>query len=459
MVFSSISFIFIILPVFLVLICVAKITKSSNFRNISLLVVSLIFYFWGEAGNIIILIVLGLLNYKLGLLLEQLKRPKLYISIGIVLNILLLIYYKYSFWLLSFILPKYENKKLIIPLGISFFTFHAISYIIDVYRKTTKPSKKLSDFLTYFCMFPHLVAGPIVRYSNIKKDLNNSGPNLELFIFGMYRFLLGLNKKVIISNFASIIATNAFRMSSTGSLQFFDSWIGIIGYTIQIYFDFSGYSDMAIGLAAMAGFRFDENFNRPYSSLGMRDFWKRWHISLSSWLLDYLYIPLGGNKKTKLVTYINLILVFVICGIWHGANFTFLIWGLWHGSFIILERVIKDKLKIFPFIIIKIYTFLVIIIGWVFFRAENLNEALIYLKIMFSFSLGEVTFINLTLPFSILLVGCFLCLLPDKYIPAHKFSKSNQISSIGYLVQVILAILSISLLLSGLRNPFIYFNF
>jgi len=225
------------------------------------------------------------------------------------------------------------------PLGISFFTFHAISYLVDIHRKDIKPARSVADFFAYFCMFPHLVADPIVRYAQIREQISGRRPDRELFNFGVYRFLLGLNKKVIIANSVSVIADTAFTNNMLGSgLGMMDAWVGIAAYTIQIYFDFSAYSDMAIGLAAMPGFRFEENFRRPYSSASIKEFWRRWHISLSSWFRDYLYIPLGGNRKGNLVSFCNLIIVFFLCGLWHGANLTFIIWGLWHGGFLVIER-------------------------------------------------------------------------------------------------------------------------
>ena len=254
------------------------------------------------------------------------------------LNIFLLFCCKYVCWVISLILPFLELKQPKLPLGISFFTFHAISYLIDIRRGVIQPAKNAVDFLTYFCMFPHLVAGPIVRYAQVQHELTRRGPDASLFSYGVFRFLMGLNKKVLIANSVAGIADAAFVLSSQGNLHFLDAWLGIAAYTVQIYFDFSGYSDMAIGLAAMAGFHFEENFNRPYSSSSIREFWRRWHISLSSWLRDYLYIPLGGSRGSVLSTYRNQLVVFFICGLWHGADMTFIVWGLWHGIFLIVER-------------------------------------------------------------------------------------------------------------------------
>jgi alginate O-acetyltransferase complex protein AlgI len=347
-----------------------------------------------------------------------------------------------------------------IPLGLSFFTFHAFSYIVDVYRRQIAPAKTALDFLTYFCMFPHLVAGPIVRYAQVQDDLSARGPDKELFAFGMYRFLLGLNKKVIIANSVAVMADSAFSMSGLGNLHFFDAWLGIMAYAIQIYFDFSAYSDMAIGLAAMAGFRFAENFRRPYSSASIREFWRRWHISLSSWLRDYLYIPLGGSKGTSKATYRNLLLVFFLCGLWHGADVTFILWGLWHGLFLIIERLPTGRiLERLPAVFSRGYTLIVVLVGWVFFRAENINAAEAYLKNMFTFSLSPVTLTYHTTALIALLAGVTLSLAPDRYFPDPTALKAASFPIIMFYVQIALMIISISLLMTGARNPFIYFNF
>lgn len=346
------------------------------------------------------------------------------------------------------------------PLGISFFTFHAIRYLIDVYRRHIPPAKNALDFLTYFCMFPHLVAGPIVRYAQVKDDLGARGPDKELFAFGMYRFLVGLNKKVIIANSVAVMADSAFSMSTVGTLHFFDAWLGITAYAVQIYFDFSGYSDMAIGLAAMAGFRFEENFLRPYSSASIREFWRRWHISLSSWLRDYLYIPLGGSRHGEFATYRNLLLVFFLCGLWHGADVTFILWGLWHGVFLVLERLpVGRMLERLPGILCRGYTLLVVLVGWVFFRAENIGAAGTYLSDMFTVSFAPVALSYHATACVALVAGTVLCLLPDRFFPAPTSRMAGSFPASAYWLQALLAVLSVALLLIGARNPFIYFDF
>lgn len=460
MVFASLVFIFFVLPLFLALDSSARAFKSVPLRNVVLLFMSLLFYTWGESANVLILFALGVLNYIAGNYLPKSKNPRLWLGVFIAVNLAVLVGFKYTFWVVSFILPEVSAKKVSMPLGISFFTFHAISYLIDIYRRQISPAKSALDFLTYFCMFPHLVAGPIVRYAQVQDDLSARGPSRELFAFGMYRFLLGLNKKVIIANSVATIADSAFSMSSLGTLHFFDAWLGIIAYALQIYFDFSGYSDMAIGLAAMAGFHFEENFRRPYSSFSIRDFWRRWHISLSSWLRDYLYIPLGGSRYGSLSTYRNLLLVFFLCGLWHGADVTFVLWGLWHGLFLVLERILPGKgVEGLPNIITRVYTLVIVLIGWVFFRAENIGAAGTYLKDMFTPSFSPLALTYHTTAFMAVLVGTALCLAPDRLFPDPTSRKAGNFPAIALYAQSVLAVVSVALLLGGARNPFIYFDF
>ena len=460
MVFSSLSFIFVILPLFLVCDHLARKLGNTFARNMALLGVSLLFYIWGEAANVLLLLALGVINYFGANRLHSSKGPSLLIIL-IALNLLVLFTVKYAFWLIGLVDPELMKKPIRMPLGISFFTFHAISYLIDVQRKTIQPARNTGDFLTYFCMFPHLVAGPIVRFAQVQNELAGRGPDKDLFAFGIYRFLVGLNKKVIIANSVSILADSAFTMAPNGHLYGLDAWVGILAYTIQIYFDFSGYSDMAIGLAAMAGFRFEENFKRPYSSRSLRDFWRRWHISLSSWLRDYLYIPLGGSRHGTAATYRNLFLVFFLCGLWHGANFTFVVWGIWHGLFLILERLPLGKaIDKMPLALARLYAMLIVIIGWVFFRADNLGAAVHYISIMFGAEgAGEFTLGYHAAALAALAAAMLLCILPDKMFPSPGSRTPTKFSFGFYGVQALLAVLSIRLLLINARNPFIYFNF
>jgi alginate O-acetyltransferase complex protein AlgI len=422
----------------------------------------MVFYTWGESTNVLLLLLLGLINYLGGQFLSTSKHARISLACFIALNLFVLIGYKYAFWLLTMVMPGISSEKqILLPLGISFFTFHAISYLIDIYRRDIMPAKSGIDFLAYFCMFPHLVAGPIVRFSQIENEIYARGPDKSLFSFGMYRFLVGLNKKVIIANTVSVMADTAFSMSDVGNLHFFDAWLGIMAYAIQIYFDFSGYSDMAIGLAAMAGFRFKENFHRPYSSASIQEFWRRWHVSLSTWFRDYLYFPLGGSRGSSLSTYRNLLIVFLVCGLWHGAEITFILWGLWHGTFLIFERISSVRIVInkIPKLITRCYTLIVVLIGWVLFRAENIEHAGIYLCDLFSFSLAPIALLYHKKACIALLAGILICLLPDRVIPQPTSSNEDDYPMVLYGFHIVLGTLSLSFLMSMVRNPFIYFNF
>jgi alginate O-acetyltransferase complex protein AlgI len=459
MVFASLAFIFIILPLFLAGDFINRPVQATAWRNIWLVIVSLLFYLWGEAANVFLLLGLGLINYWAGRGLSGSRRPRLWLALFVAVNLGVLVGFKYAGWLAALLGLAWPGGRSSLPLGISFFTFHAISYLVDIYRRQIEPAETALDFLTYFCMFPHLVAGPIVRYAQVHHDLDRRGPDRELFSFGFYRFLLGLNKKVLIANSVAGLADSAFTLSRLGHLQAPDAWLGILAYTIQIYFDFSGYSDMAIGLAAMAGFRFEENFKRPYSSVSMREFWRRWHISLSSWLRDYLYLPLGGSRGAMLTTGRNLLLVFFLCGLWHGADTTFIAGGLWHGLFRLIERPLAGRLEKMPAWLARVYVWVVVLIGWIFFRAENMSAVFSYLGKMFTFSLAPVTLAHYWAALAALMVGMFLCLLPDKYLPAPSSRQPGAYPAGLYGLQAALAVVSIALLLKGARNPFIYFNF
>lgn len=458
MVFSSISFVFFIFPLFLIADSLARYFGNSIWRNTVLLAVSLLFYTWGESINLVLLLAMGFLNYYGGRRILQSSRPKLVTGLLVTFNLLSLIIFKYSAWLVSLFYSPAQDWRISLPLGISFFTFHAISYILDVYRKDIEPARTGLNFMTYFCMFPHLVAGPIVRYRQVQNELDKRADSRDLFNFGMYRFLLGFNKKIIIANSVAPLADAAFLSTQAGS--FGDVWLGIAAYAVQIYFDFSAYSDMAIGLAAMAGFRFEENFKRPYSATSVRDFWRRWHISLSSWLRDYLYISLGGSRAGEARTLLNLVIVFFLCGLWHGASFTFVLWGLWHGLFLIIERLglgrLLDKA---PVLLGRVYTLVVVLTGWVFFRAISAGQAFDYIGTMFSPNLEAVTLTYFTKGVLGLAAGVFLCLLPDRLLPGPDCHKPQAFTWPWFLLQAMMFFPAVFLLVGGSRNPFIYFNF
>ena len=469
MVFASLPFIFFILPLFLTLDFLSQ--KKNLIRNIFIILVSLFFYvFDGGTHSLKILLAYGVLNFIFGYILEYVKSKNhfflnLTLILFVAINLLALVFYKYSFWLVNLlhdngIADNISAKTQILPLGISFFTFHASSYLIDISRGELNGKSNVVNFLTYFFMFPHLIAGPIVRYKQVKDDLVNRTYDQSLFSYGLYRFILGVNKKILIANSVAPIANMAFTYH-VASISTADAWLGAVAYMIQIYFDFSAYSDMAIGLAAMAGFRFSENFNQPYLSTSIKDFWRRWHISLSSWLRDYVYIPLGGSRVPTYRIYVNLITVFFLCGLWHGANMTFVIWGLYNGLFLILERLfLGDLLARVPKLITHLYAIFVVLIGWVFFRADSLSQAFEYLSVMFGLSnldKGSICQAQL-LNYIALVVGCIIVFLKLK-----AFNSSNTQEAVThnytYFVNFVLIFASVLVLYFGAQNPFIYFNF
>lgn len=469
MVFASLPFIFFILPLFLALDFLSQ--KKNLIRNFFIILVSLFFYvFDGGTHSLKILLAYGVLNFFLGYIIEYVKSKNhilknLTLILFVAINLLALVFYKYSFWLVNLlhdygVADNITAKPQILPLGISFFTFHAISYLIDISRGELNGKSNVVNFLTYFFMFPHLIAGPIVRYKQVKDDLVERTYDQSLFSYGLYRFILGVNKKILIANSVAPIANMAFTYH-VASISTADAWLGAVAYMIQIYFDFSAYSDMAIGLAAMAGFSFSENFNQPYLSTSIKDFWRRWHISLSSWLRDYVYIPLGGSRVPTYRIYFNLITVFFLCGLWHGANMTFVIWGLYNGLFLILERLfLGDLLARVPKLFTHIYAVFVVLIGWVFFRADSLSQAFDYLSVMFGLSnldkesICQAQLLN----YIALVVGCIIVFLKLK-----AFNSSNTQETVThnytYFVNFVLIFVSILVLYFGAQNPFIYFNF
>ena len=394
MVFSSGVFLFIFLPLvlFLYYIC------GKRLRNYLLLISSLFFYAWGGLSYLNLLMTSIVINYIFGLLIDKsinkLILRKTFITLGVILNLVLLFNYKYyDFFVLNINNlsgANLEIKNIILPIGISFFTFQGMSYIIDVYRNDAKVNKNIFSVALYISFFPQLVAGPIIKYKTIDDQIRNRKESLEDFNYGINRFIIGLSKKVIIADVLAVMANDIISYYPEG-ISMTTAWIGAICYTLQIYFDFSGYSDMAIGLGYLFGFKFSENFNYPYISKSITEFWRRWHISLSTWFKEYLYIPLGGNKTGNV--YFNLFIVFLATGIWHGAAWNFIIWGLWHGLFIIIERFIRNKTwyKKIPSLVKYFITMIIVVVGWVLFRADSLKEALEYLSIMF----GVTKFTNI----------------------------------------------------------------
>jgi alginate O-acetyltransferase complex protein AlgI len=474
MLFSSAVFLFLFLPLALLFYYIAP----KNFKNGVLLLFSFIFYTWGEQKVVFVMLAITLLNYICALLIEKGNR-KLWLSVSIIGSLASLGFFKYfnfTFDNLNNILAVFDVKvfalqhlpQIRLPMGISFYVFQTMSYSIDVYRKEIKANKNFVEFATYVTMFPQLVAGPIVRYIDIQTQLRNKKISLEHFSSGVQRFIIGLSKKMLIANPCAAIADDVFKADMIADLPMGIAWLGIIAYSFQIYFDFSGYSDMAIGLGRMFGFSFLENFNYPYISKSIREFWRRWHISLSTWFRDYLYISLGGSRTTPLKIYFNLFIVFFVTGLWHGASWNFVVWGLFHGLFIILERIGLEKLlEKSPIILQRTYTLLIVIIAWVFFRAEDLSMALTYLKRMFSFSDGSdavgsyIAFYHFNNESVITLVAAFIFSFPTYLWTTKKLEKWNINFSqiIKLVVLALLLIICGAYIAADTYNPFIYFRF
>jgi len=412
-----------------------------------------------------------IINYILSILIYNNKENKdkknLLLFTTILLNISVMIFFKYY----SFIIDNVNiifnsNLKVIeipLPLGISFYTFQLISYIVDVYKGKLIPQKNLVKFSLYLLMFPQLVAGPIVKYSDIEKQIDYRKINIMKFGQGVERFIIGLAKKVILANNLGLI-WNEIKLVNIESLSLFSAWIGIISFTLQIYFDFSGYSDMAIGLGKMFGFDFLENFNYPYISKSITEFWRRWHISLGSWFKEYLYIPLGGNKRGKLIQFRNIIIVWLTTGLWHGASWNFIIWGLYFGLILYFEKIfLKKILEKLPNIICNLYTMIIVIIGWVFFDSNNLRSAVDYIKVMFGFgnvnydNLGKYLFSTniLLILISIIISTNILKKLTEQI--KKNFKANDLIFTVS--IKTMIFIISISYLVSETYNPFLYFRF
>jgi alginate O-acetyltransferase complex protein AlgI len=383
LVFSSPQFLFLFLPFALLLYAVTP----RRGHNLVLLLVSLLFYTWGEAGHLWLLLGLIAVNWLAGLAIAQAARQsrrRLAVSAAITVDLAALVWFKYAMFL-GHNLARLGGSAMalegiVLPLGISFFVFHNISYVVDIYRRVAPPRRNPIDFGLYIAFFPQLIAGPIVRYHDIAAALDHRRVTAARFAAGTERFLAGLAKKMLLANPLGATADRIFAVPQAG-MPAETAWLGIACYTLQIYLDFSGYSDMAIGLARMFGFEFLENFNYPYISSSIQEFWRRWHISLSNWFREYVYIPLGGNRGSELRTWRNLVIVFLLCGFWHGANWTFLAWGMIHGAFLVAERAgLSRLLARAPRIVRHVYVLAVVVLAWVFFRSESLVAAGRYLR-------------------------------------------------------------------------------
>lgn len=468
MVFSSLTFLCIFL---LVVFLLYYICKPLWMRNGLLIIASLLFYAYGEPVYVLLMLASIVANYIFGRILSS-ENPllrKITLAVAVCANLGMLVVFKYADMLISSVNQicntEFPLTHLALPIGISFFTFQALSYVIDVYRHNAVPERNLFHVMLYISFFPQLIAGPIVKYHDIQAQIKNRKADAQEIAEGFRRFIIGLAKKVLISNVMAVAADGLFQ-SPLEEINILAAWIAAISYMLQIYFDFSGYSDMAIGLGHMFGFCFKENFQYPYTSSSIKEFWRRWHISLSTWFKEYLYIPLGGNRKGKLRTCFNKIIVFFSTGLWHGANWTFVIWGLWHGVFMLLEEVIPiGKLPVF---LRRIYAMLVVCVGFVMFRADTLTQGLhmiskMFTGFQFTTDMVQTSILQLTPLFVVTLVLAIIGSIPwleklKRECRSDTFL-GKIVQPVSYLCSIALLLLCMLTLSSGTYNPFIYFRF
>lgn len=464
MVFSSMVFLCVFLPA---AFCLHLLLPGMRAKNFLLVVASLVFYAYGEPIYVILLVASSAGNYILARLTGECpKIRKLTMTLAVVINLGLLVIFKYS----GFLVETFNSitgagipvPQVRMPVGISFFTFQALSYVIDVYRGDASVQKNFGKVLLYISFFPQLIAGPIVKYHDVEAEINNRKQTPEEIGKGIRRFIAGLSKKILIANTMGLVADNLFGAAATG-ITGPGAWLGAVSYMLQIYFDFSGYSDMALGLGMMFGFHFHENFDYPYISASIREFWRRWHMSLSGWFKEYLYIPLGGNRRGKFRTVVNKMIVFVCTGIWHGASFNFLFWGIYHGFFLMLEEYIPfigkkgGKLKSF---FQHVYALLVVCVGFVFFRADTMKQGCFWIREMFTdfgwkASAMSLTLQQLTPVYLVTLAAALVAAVPvNSMLKKYKWYEGfNYVLSLAGFALCVLS------LAGGTYNPFIYFRF
>lgn len=477
MLFPSVEFIFAFLPIVLMVYFIL-LRRNVLLKNIWLFAASLFFYAFGEGSFILLMLGEILLDYLLALFLNRSQKRwarRTLLSIAIISNIGILGIFKYASFVCVDILHLPPDAVGIaadihLPLGISFFTFQALSYVLDVYMGKVAATGSFLNVGLYVSFFPQLVAGPIVRFTDIADAINNRKESIDGFSSGVVRFLIGLSKKVLIANNMALVADAAWKLIIGDRLEasVAMAWLGAISYTLQIYFDFSGYSDMAIGLGKIFGFDFPENFKHPYIATSLTEFWRRWHISLSSWFRDYVYIPLGGSRRGEARTYINLMIVWLLTGIWHGANYTFVVWGLLYGILLMIEKVICAhkairKQSLIQRIAGHFYTMIVVTLAWVIFRSDSINDAVIYILGMFGRGSGKlvdrvfVAYLKQNICFYIpAIIGC----MPILESLEIKFGEKNPIYNVAFGATVLAGfVISVSYIINNGYNPFIYFNF
>ncbi len=461
MVFSSVTFLFYFLPIVLAIYYIVP----KKYKNIVLLVASLFFYFYGEPKYVYTMVFSIICTYIFGILISKYKsHKKLFLILSISINIGILIYFKYTNFIIQninlWLTKKIDFIYVVLPIGISFYTFQLMSYTIDIYREQAKVQKNILKLAMYISLFPQLIAGPIVRYTTIEKQLEDREHSVSKFSLGIRRFIIGLGKKVLIANVLGELC-NKFLLSNDSSVLFF--WLYGIANMLQIYFDFSGYSDMAIGLGKMFGFEFLENFNYPYIATSIRDFWKRWHISLSSWFRDYIYIPLGGSRVSKLKWIRNILIVWCLTGLWHGAQWNFIFWGLYFGILLIIEKVFLEKfLRKVPKFISRIYTLIIVMISFIIFSGESLAQIMQNINGLIGIKTNF-----LATPESIYYFKSYLVIIILGVIGAtplmKKLGNNEKLHKVINILEpiclLVILVASTSYIIDGSFNPFLYFRF
>ena len=461
MLFSSLTFLLAFLPLVLVLYYV---NNNRVYRNIILLISSLIFYSWGEPRTIIIMIITIIVNYVMAIMIEENEKyRKLLFIVTCIFNIGILFFFKYfNFFVNDVLMLKNVTLNIILPIGISFYTFQILSYVIDVYKKEVVAQRSIINLGAYVTMFPQLIAGPIVRYQTIAKELTERKEHVDDIAEGLRRFIIGLGKKIIIANQMAIIADKVYLSIPLHDLNTMFAWIGTIAFALQIYYDFSGYSDMAIGLGKMFGFHFVENFNYPYIATSITDFWRRWHISLSSWFRDYVYIPLGGSRCSKARWMLNIMIVWSLTGLWHGASYNFILWGLYYGVLLMMEKLFfkkyLDKLKGVNYII----TMLIVLVGWVFFNSSSVDQIIYMIRNLFGFN-GSFSLILLNNQGILYLLPYMLIAIIGMGPWINQLFIKIRNNTIGFTIYdiylVVILVVCLIFLINNSYNPFIYFRF
>lgn len=475
MVFSSLLFLFRFLPIVLLLYFIAP----GKLKNLVLFLMSLIFYAWGEPIYVVLMLFSTVVDYTHGLLVQhfkdqgKMKRARMVVASSVVINLALLCFFKYSDFLINNLNHLFgleiANLNLGLPIGISFYTFQTMSYTIDVYRGDARVQKNIISFGAYVALFPQLIAGPIVQYKTVDEQMNHRRVTWEGFAYGVQRFVIGLGKKVLLANNIGLLWDHIKALSSgNGELSVLTAWIGALAFAFQIYFDFSGYSDMAIGLGAMFGFRFNENFNYPYESRSITEFWRRWHISLGTWFKEYVYIPLGGNRCGKARQIRNILFVWALTGIWHGASWNFMMWGIYFGVLLVVEKLWLLKfLEKLPGWVQNVYTMFLVLISWMIFAFDSMKEGAAYIGRMFGMAVSGIIdekalYIlgSYGMILIILMIGCTE--LPKKLteILIGKWGRESVVTAVvsNVLLAAIL-ILSVAFIVDASYNPFLYFRF